>query len=160
MTEPDTVHAELRALRNRLAKLEARQPHALLASRVSGLAAVLAGCLLVLTSVTWAVDTDYDRVYTLWGLVEDGGWYALATLALVFILGVGSALVFVDGPSTRPVHISFVVVALVTAAGMLIIDVPEDADTAPGRWLALLAALALSGLHGLRAGELRYPEAE
>lgn len=160
VTDTDKVHAELRALRARLAKLEARQPHTLFENRVSGLAAALAGCLLVLTAVTWAVDTDYDETYTLWGLVEGGGWLALVTLALVFILGVGTALVFVGGPSTRPVHISFVVLGLLTAAGMLFVGVPEDADTAPGRWLALLAAVALTAMHGTRAGELRYPEAQ
>ena len=154
------MHAELRALRARLAKLEARQTHTLFENRVSGLAAAVSGGLLALTAVTWAFDTDYDRPYTLWGLVQGGNWFALVTLALVFVLGVGSALVFVGGPSTRPVHISFVVVGVVTAAGILFVGVPEDADTAPGRWLALMAAVALASLHGTRAGELRYPEAE
>jgi hypothetical protein len=158
VTEPDKMHAELRALRARIAKLEARGPHSLFENRVSALAVMLAGCLLVLTAVTWAVDTDYDETYTLWGLVSDGGWFALVTLALVFIHGVGSALAFVGGPSTRPVHITFVVLGLVTAAGTLFVGVPEDSETAPGRWLALLAAVALAGLHGGRAGDLRYPE--
>lgn len=159
VTEPDKVHAELRALRARLTKLESRQPRTLLESRVSGLAAAVAGCLIVLTAVTWAVDTDYDQPYTLWGLVADGGWFALVTLALVFILGIGTALAFVDGSAPRSVHISFVVVGLAAAGGILFVGVPEDSDTAPGRWLALLAAVALAALHGTRAGELRYPEA-
>jgi hypothetical protein len=158
VTEPDKVSAELRALRNRVANLEARQPRTLLENRVAALATALSGGLVVLTAVTWAFDTDYDRPYTLWGLVADGGWFALVTLALTFALGVGTALVFVGGPSTRPVHISFLVVGLVTAAGILFVDVPEDADTAPGRWLALMATVALTSLHGTRAGELRLPE--
>ena len=158
VTDPDKLYAELRALRNRLAKLEARQPRTLLEIRVAALAAAMAGGLVVLTAVTWAFDTDYGRPYTLWGLVADGGWFALMTLALVFVFGVGTALVFVGGPSTRAVHISFVVLGLATAAGILFVGVPEDADTAPGRWLALMAAVALTALHGTSAGELRLPE--
>jgi hypothetical protein len=153
MTDTQDVQATLRSLRVRIEELEQRRRRSVAELRFGILGTTFATAMLVLTATTWLVDGD--EPYTLWGLVP-AGWQALVMLALV----VGAALVtpalfFTDHPA-RAGHLVMVWVSLLTAVWVIVLNavVPADSATAPGRWLTLLAALALAAAHGFRAEEL------
>ena len=134
--------------------------------RHSLLACVVAGAMLALTATTWRVedheDLEAEDVQTLWGMLPDG-WPAVAALVLVVSLGLGTIGVAVGGGTGRTTHLVFVALALLTAVSVLFagslaptfgLDA-DDYDSGPGRWLTLLCALGLAGIHGGRAGDLR-----
>jgi hypothetical protein len=155
MTDTQDVQATLRSLRVRIEELEQRRRRSVDEPRFGILGTAFAAAMLVLTATTWLVDGDGDEHYTLWGLVP-AGWQALVMLALV----VGAALItpalfFTDHPA-RAGHLVMVWVSLLAAVWVIVLNavVPDDSATAPGRWLTLLAALALAAAHGFRAEEL------
>jgi hypothetical protein len=124
-------------------------------SRFTSLGTSLATGLLVLTATTWAATEDGDDPYTLWGLVAEG-WVALLMLAFVAGTALATCWLFLAEPPTRMGHLAMVFVSLTTAVWVLVVEQvpPEQYDSAPGRWLTLLGALALAGVHGFRAEEL------
>jgi hypothetical protein len=123
-------------------------------SRFAALGTSLATGLLVLSAMAWATDDD-TGAYTLWGLVEQG-WVALLMLVLVAGTALSTYWLFLAEPPTRMGHLAMVFFSLATAVWVIVVGQvpPEDFDTAPGRWLTLLGALALAGVHGFRAEEL------
>lgn len=163
----ENLDKTVRALRKRIEQVAADQAGHVADLRFAVAATALAAGMLVLTATTWmsGTDPDYDRTYvhTLWALVPEG-WPALVTLALVVVAGIGTMGTFLADVTGRVTHIVFVVLALAAAAAVLVLVgwveppgtlEPDDYDTAPGRWLTVLAALALAAMHGARAGELR-----
>jgi len=124
-------------------------------SRFAALGTSLATGLLVLTATTWAANEEGADPYTLWGLVAEG-WAALLMLAFVAGTALTTYWLFLAEPPARLGHLVMVFVSLTTAVWVLVVEQvpPEEYDSAPGRWLTLLGALALAGVHGFRAEEL------
>jgi hypothetical protein len=91
------------------------------------------------------------------------GWQAAWTLGGVLVVGVGTIAVFVADTAGKASHIVFVVLALLTAAGVVLVGAvdasglysAEEGDSAPARWLTLLALLFLAVVHGTRANDIR-----
>jgi hypothetical protein len=128
-------------------------------SRFAAIGTGLATGLLVLTATTWsAADAGIDP-HTLWGLVARG-WQALAMLALVAGTALATYWLFLADPPSRAGHLVLVWVSLLTAVWVIVAGqvAPEEYDTAPGRWLTLVGAVAISVVHGFRAEELRRRE--
>lgn len=156
MADTQDTQAALRALRTRIEELEQRRRRSVDELRFAILGTALAVAMVVLTTTTWVVDTDGDdEPYTLWGLVPEG-WQALLMLGLVVAVAFTTPALFLADHPSRAGHLVLVWVSLLTAVWVLVVNtvVPEDADTAPGRWLTLLAALAVAAAHGFRAEEL------
>jgi hypothetical protein len=126
-----------------------------MSSRFAPLANGLATGLLVLTATTWSAGRDGVDPHTLWGLVEDG-WKALVMLALVAGIALTTYWLFLAEPPTRAGHLVLVWLGLATAVWVIVLGAlpDEDYDAAPGRWLTLVGALAVSAAHGFRAEEL------
>jgi hypothetical protein len=157
MADTQDTQAALRALRNRVEELERWRRHSVDELRFAILGTALSVALAVLTATTWVVadDDGADEAWTLWGLVPEG-WQALAMLGLVAVLMLATPALFLTGNPSRAGHLVLVWVSLLTAVWVIVLNavVPDDADTAPGRWLTLLAALAIASAHGFRAEEL------
>ena len=153
MAEPQDTQAALRSLRTRVEELERRRRRSVEGLRFAVLGTALATGMLVLTATTWLVDGDEH--YTLWELVPEG-WQALVMLGLVAVVAVGTPGLFLTEHPSRVGHLAMVWVCLLTAFWVFMLNavVPDDADTAPGRWLTLLAALVIASTHGFRAEEL------
>jgi hypothetical protein len=163
----DKLEQSLLALRKRVNQQsreqqagEGRLRHALIACAV-------AGAMVALTATTWQVeDSDVLEaadVRTLWGMLPDS-WPPVITLALVLALGLGTIGVSLSDDTGRLAHQVLVVGALLAAvmvlsAGTAVVPTfgldADDYESGPGRWLTLLCALGLAGLHGTRASELR-----
>lgn len=128
-------------------------------SRYAALGTSLATGLLVLTATTWTADREGDDPHTLWGLVPEG-WAAVVMLVLVAGLALATYWLFLAEPPTRAGHLVAVWVALLCAVWVIVVGQvpPDDYDTAPGRWLTLLGAVALATAHGFRAEELKHAE--
>ena len=155
MADTQDTQAALRSLQLRLRELEQQRRHSTDGLRFAIVGTALAAALFVLSATTWVVDEDGDDPFTLWGLVPDD-WRALAMLALVAGTALATPVLFLAERPTRAGHLVMVWVALLTAVWVIVLNgvVPEDSDTAPGRWLTLLTALALAAVHGFRAEEL------
>ena len=153
MAETRETQAALRSLRLRIEELERRRQRSVDGLRFAIPGTALAVGMVVLTATTWVVDGD--EPYTLWGLVPEG-WQALVMLVLVVLVALVTPGLFLTGQPSRAGHLVMVWVCLLTAVWVLVLNgvVPAEADTAPGRWLTLLAALALAAAHGFRAEEL------
>jgi hypothetical protein len=161
----DELQASVRALRRQLDQLDRQQRATASGLRQAVLAATVAGAMLVLTATTWRTAPADDDVLgdlgSLWSMASDG-WPAVVALLLVTATGLGSLAVFL-GEAGRVGHVVLVVLALLTAVAILLVGGvepdgwygQEDYESAPGRWLTLLAAVALAALHGGRAGEIR-----
>jgi peptidoglycan/LPS O-acetylase OafA/YrhL len=147
----DTEEA-LRSLRRRLGELENQRSRTTGELRLAIVGTALAVAMVVLTATTWVADDG--EPYTLWGLVP-GGWQALVMLTLVVGVAVATPALFLADQPSRVGHLLMVWVSLLTAIWVIVINavVPEDVDTAPGRWLTLLVALAVAAVHGFRAEE-------
>lgn len=126
---------------------------------------VVTGALLALTATTWRTtgeDDDRAEVTTLWGMAGEG-WQAAGALILVGLVAIGTVGVFLaDAESSRPYYVCAVLALLLIVGVALAGQVepagygdPEDAHSAPGRWLTLLAALVLGITHLVRGTELR-----
>ncbi|GAB1509213.1 hypothetical protein [Actinophytocola sp. KF-1] len=122
-------------------------------SRFAVLGTSLAVGLLALTATTWAVDGG--EPFTLWGLTP-AGWQAVVMLGLVVVVALGTLGVFLAEHPGRVGHLVMVWVCLLAAVWVVVLNgvVPEESETAPGRWLTLPAALAIAAAHGFRAEEL------
>lgn len=153
MADPQDTQAALRSLRARVEELEQRRRRAADGLRFAVPGTAVAVGLLALTATTWVVDED--EPYTLWGLVPEG-WQAFVMLALVAGVALTTPALFLADHPVRAGHLVMVWVSLLTAVWVIVLNavLPDDADTAPGRWLTLLAALALAAAHGFRAEEL------
>jgi outer membrane murein-binding lipoprotein Lpp len=159
----DDLQTSLRALRKQVDQLGRQQQATASELRRAVLAAAVAGAMLILTATTWRTRDggSADEVDTLWDMVPTIG-LAAVTLVLVAATGLGSLAAFLTGAGRRT-HVVLVVLSLLVVGAVLLVGAarpagsfdPEDYASAPGRWLALLAALVLAGLHGSRAGELR-----
>lgn len=162
MADAQDTQAALRSLRLRLRELEQERRHTTDGLRFAIVGTALAVGLFVLTATTWAVDDG--EPFTLWGLVPEN-WRGLTMLALVVGAALATPMLFLTDRPSRVGHLLMVWVALLTAVWVIVLNgaVPEDADTAPGRWLTLLTALAVAAVHGFRAeelggrGEMRVP---
>lgn len=160
MAETQDTQAALRALRIRIEELEQRR-HPVDELRFAILGTALAVALVVLTATTWMVveDDRYDdhvrEAWTLWGLVSTG-WQALVMFGLVVGVALATLVLSFVNPPARAGHLVMVWVSLLTSVWVIVVNavVPDDADTAPGRWLTLLTALAISAAHGFRAEQL------
>jgi hypothetical protein len=154
MTQPQDVQEALRPLRRRLENLEQQRRRSVDELRFAIVGTAGAAALAVLTATTWVVDED--EPYTLWGLVP-AGWQAFAMLVLVAGTALATPLLFLSDRPSRAGHLVLVWVALLTAIWVIALNavVPDDATTAPGRWLTLLTALVLAAAHGFRAEEAR-----
>jgi hypothetical protein len=159
----ERLENSLRALRRRVDEVERAQHGEAQVLRLAAFASTLAGALLVLSATTWRTDGgDSEHVTTLWGLVPDGT-SALLTLALVGILGIGTLAVFADDTAGPATHFTFAGFAALLAVGVLLVGRiephgfydPDDVHSGPGRWLTLVAAVALGGLHASRGAQLR-----
>lgn len=161
MADPQDTQAALRALRTRIDELEQRRRRSVDELRFAILGTALAVALVALTATTWVVDSDDygdDGAYeawTLWGLVPTG-WQALVMFGLVVGVALATPALFLTNHPSRAGHLVLVWVSLLTAIWVIVVNavVPEDTDTAPGRWLTLLTALAIAAAHGFRAEEL------
>jgi hypothetical protein len=155
MAEPQDTQAALRSLRTRIEELERRRRETVDGLRFAVLGSALAAGLVALTATTWVVDEDGDEPYTLWGLVPTG-WQALVMLGLVAAVALTTPALLLTAHPSRAGHLALVWVCLLTAVWVIVLNavVPDDADTAPGRWLTLLTALAVAAVHGFRAEEL------
>jgi hypothetical protein len=153
MADTQDTQAALRSLQQRLRELEQRRRHSTEGLRFAIGGTALAVGLVALSATTWAVDGD--EPFTLWGLVP-GNWRGLTMLALVVVTALATPMLFLTDAPTRAGHLVMVWVALLTAVWVIVMNgvVPEDSDTAPGRWLTLLTALAVAAVHGFRAEEL------
>jgi hypothetical protein len=153
MADPQDTQAALRSLRTRIEELERRRRRSVDGLRFAVLGTALAAGMVALTATTWLVDGD--EPYTLWGLVAEG-WQGLVMLGLVGVVALGTPGLFLTEHPSRAGHLVMVWVCLLTAFWVFMLNavVPEDADTAPGRWLTLLTALAVAATHGFRAEEL------
>lgn len=155
MADTQDTQAALRSLRTRIGELEQQRRRSVDELRFAIVGTALAAGIFVLSATTWMVDDDGTEPYTLWGLVPLG-WQALVMLALVACLAVVTPLLFTTDHPSRAGHLVLMWVSMLTAIWVIVLNavVPEDADTAPGRWLTLLVALAIAGVHGMRAEEL------
>ena len=154
MADTQDTQAALRALRTRIDELERRRRRSVDELRFAILGTALSAALAVLTATTWMVD-ESDEAWTLWGLIPEG-WQALVMFALVAGLALATPALFLTDHPSRVGHLVMVWVSLLTAVWVIVVNavVPDDADTAPGRWLTLLTALAIAAAHGFRAEEL------
>jgi len=155
MADTQDTQAALRSLRTRIGELEQQRRHSVDGLRFAIVGTALAVGMFVLSATTWVVDEDGDDPFTLWGLVPED-WRALAMLALVIGTALATPMLFLAEIPTRVGHLVMVWVALLTAVWVIVLNgvMPEDSETAPGRWLTLLTALAISAVHGFRAEEL------
>lgn len=155
MADTQDLQATLRALRTRIDELERRRRRSVDELRFAILGTALAVASVALTATTWVVDEDGDEPWTLWGLAAEG-WQGFVLLALVVGVALTTPALFLTEHPSRAGHLVMVWVALLTAAWVLVLNavVPDDADTAPGRWLTLLTMLAIAAAHGFRAEEL------
>jgi hypothetical protein len=157
MADTQDTQAALRALRTRVEELEQRRRGSVDELRFAIVGTALAVAMVVLTATTWVVadDDGADEAWTLWGLVPTG-WQALVMFGLVIGVSFATPALFLTNHPSRAGHLVMVWVSLLTAVWVIVVNavVPDDADTAPGRWLTLLAALAMAAAHGFRAEEL------
>jgi hypothetical protein len=164
----DKLETTLRSLRRRVEGLESDQHDAESTVRYGLLASALSGAMVALTATAWRTidDTESDAgdPTTPWQLVsETGGGLVGWALAGVLTVAIGTLVVFLAGSVSRPTHAVFVVLCLLTAAGVILVSTvepdsylvdPEEVQFLPGWWLTLLAALALTGVHANRFAEL------
>jgi hypothetical protein len=128
-------------------------------------ACTVAGALAVLTTSTWrSVDDSRsiaDEATTLWGLLPEG-WQAVATLALVTILAIGTVVAFISDTG-RGGHWGLAVVAVTALFSIAFLVgrtktdgwyAAEHAEAGAGRWLAGLACITLAVIHSARASDL------
>jgi hypothetical protein len=127
---------------------------------------VVAGALLAFTATTWRTTGGEDGIpgdaTTLWGMAGEG-WQAAATLILAGLVAIGTIGVYLaDAEGPRSYYVCAVLALLLMVAVFLAGEVepagfydPEDASSAPGRWLTLLAAVVLGCTHLVRGTELR-----
>jgi hypothetical protein len=165
----DKLETTLRSLRRRVEGLELDQGDAESTVRHGLLASALSGAMVVLTATAWRTidDTEADAgdPTTPWQMIDEGGGGLAAwTLVGVLVVAIGTLTVFLADTVGRATHAVFVVLCLLTAVGVIFVGrvdpglylpEPEDVHTLPGRWLTLLAALALAGVHASRASRLR-----
>jgi hypothetical protein len=153
MADTQDTQAALRSMQLRLRELEHQRRNSTDGLRFAVVGTAFAAGLFVLSATTWVVDGDEE--FTLWGLVP-ADWRAFAMLALVVGTALATPMLFLTDNPSRAGHLVMVWVALLTAVWVIVLNgvVPEDAESAPGRWLTLLTALALAAVHGFRAEEL------
>jgi len=162
----EKLEKSLKDMRRRVDESDRWRHGEIVGLRYAVFASVAAGVLLALTATTWRFyegeDPDVEDVTTLWGMVSEG-WLGTVTFALVVVLALGTVGVFLIDTAGRATHVVFAVLALLTAVAILFVGLvepdawydAEDAESAPGRWLALLTALSLAVTHAARGGELR-----
>jgi hypothetical protein len=162
----EKLEKSLQHLRKRVDQVDRRQGDVLDGLRYAVLACAVAGALLAMTAAAWRTvgggDDADGYVETLWGMVPEG-WQAAWTLGGVLVVGVGTIAVFVADTAGKASHIVFVVLALLTAVGIVLVGAvdasgfysADEADSAPARWLSLLAVLFLAVVHGTRANDVR-----
>jgi hypothetical protein len=162
----EKLEQSLRSLRKRVEEVDRGGHDIQKAVLYAVFACTVAGAMLALTATTWRSASDTDDhvadVTTLWGMVPEG-WQAVATLLGVLTVAIGTIAVFLADTAGRTTHVVFIVLCLLTVVGILLVGQvepagwfdPEDGHAGAGRWLTLLAALALAVVHGARAGELR-----
>lgn len=152
----DQLDSSLRLLRKRLADQDNEHRRDLQGVRFGVAGSALAAAILTLTVTVWGMEHHRfgDEVLTLWSLVPEG-WFGFVTLALVLLTGVGTIGAFA-GAAVRAMHITMVVLSLLTAAAVLVVSSAVDVEDAvgAGRWCTLVVALALAMLHGIRAEDL------
>lgn len=157
----DKLDKSLRALRKTVSEQETGLRREMSSFSYIAAASALAGALFALTGSLWAIEeSDYgDKVFTLWGLMSEG-WSGLLAVVLVAAAGIGTLVAFGATQPSRGGHITMTVICVLTAIAVLMIttaiDLDDDATTLSPRWLSALIAVALSMLHGTRAGELRH----
>jgi hypothetical protein len=162
----EKLEKSLKDMRRRVDEADRGHRGEIVGLRYAVFASVASGVLLALTATTWRFyegeDPDIEDVTTLWGMVPEG-WLGTVTLALVLVLALGTVGVFLADTAGRTTHVVFAVLALLTVVAILFVGLvepdawydAEDAESAPGRWLALLTALSLAVTHAARGGELR-----
>jgi hypothetical protein len=120
--------------------------------RFTVLSVVLGVTMLVLTAVSWSQEDGES--YTLWGRFGFG-WLSALTLAVLVVMGVVAIAVGVDRFASRGRQLVIVFGALLAAAGAVVVPIDwPGSHTAPARWLCVVAALALAGVHGDRFEQL------
>jgi len=159
----EKLEKSLQHLRKRVDQVDRRQGDVLDGLRYAVLACAVAGAMLAMTAATWRTVGGADGyVETLWGMVPEG-WQAAWTLGGLLVVGVGTIAVFVADTAGKASHIVFVVLALLTALGIVLVGAvepsglysAEEGDSAPARWLTLLATLFLAVVHGTRSNDIR-----